>query len=241
MMVNNQMAKHYGLPPVRGNEFRKIPVPEGSRRGGLLTQAGILMQTGTGERTSIVERGAFVARKLLNDPPGEPPPLVDNLPTEGRAVETMTGPQLVRLHRNSAQCAACHKKIDSIGIGMEEFDGVGTFRTVDLRLNPNLQKLNKKQRRNPNNHLVKVPLETEGKVGGRKFQGIEGLKKILMSKDKQLAEAYVEALLAMANGRESGVADQTIVEDIVKRASQLEFPARSILIAVLQSDAFKTH
>ncbi|MCM2370130.1 DUF1592 domain-containing protein [Aporhodopirellula aestuarii] len=106
MLVNNFMAEHYGLERVRGNEFQVVPVPEGSKRGGILTHAGILMQTGTGDRTSIVERGAFVLRKLLNDPPGIPPPLVDDLPSTGPAVARMTGAQLVAMHR---QCRSVHR------------------------------------------------------------------------------------------------------------------------------------
>ncbi|NND95723.1 MAG: DUF1592 domain-containing protein, partial [Pirellulaceae bacterium] len=241
ILVNNLMAEHYGFERVRGNEFRVVPVPEGSKRGGILTHAGILMQTGTGERTSIVERGAFVARKLLNDPPGIPPPLVDDLPSTGQAVARMTGAQLVAMHRQAPQCASCHDKIDSIGTGLEELDAVGLFRTVDLRINPNLSKLNKRQRRNPNNLTIKVRLETEGRVHGRRFSGVDGLKKALLGKDEQLAHAYIEALLSMANGRKSGVADKTIVQGIINQAKKADLPALSILVAVLRSDVFKAY
>jgi hypothetical protein len=109
MMVNNLVAEHYGLPPVAGSAFRPIDVPEGSGRGGLLTQAGILMQTGTGDRTSITERGAFVARKLLNDPPSPPPPLVDELSTEGNLAATLTGPNW----------SACTQKLPSVRLAIK--------------------------------------------------------------------------------------------------------------------------
>jgi len=148
MMINNLTAEHYGLPRVKGNEFRVAPVPKDSKRGGILTQAGILMQTGTGERTSIVERGVFVLRKLLNDPPLPPPPLVNELPSEGRSFASMTGAELVRKHRSAPQCASCHNKIDSLGVGLEEFDAVGLARTVDTRIDPNRGKVKKKQRKN---------------------------------------------------------------------------------------------
>jgi len=241
MMINNLTAEHYGLPRVKGNEFRVAPVPKDSKRGGILTQAGILMQTGTGERTSIVERGVFVLRKLLNDPPLPPPPLVNELPSEGRSFASMTGAELVRKHRSAPQCASCHNKIDSLGVGLEEFDAVGLARTVDTRIDPNRGKVKKKQRKNKKPSMLQVPLETNGRLGGRKFVGVEGLKKLLLTKDKQLAETYISALLTLANGRKSGVADDTIVDDIVKRAGKVDFPARSILIAILQSDAFTTH
>ena len=238
MLVNNAMAKHYGLPPVHGDEFKVVAVPKNSKRGGILTHAGILMQTGTGERTSIVERGAFVARKLLNDPPGPPPPLVDELPESGKAVENLSAAQLVAMHRKSPQCASCHNKIDSIGIGLEELDAVGLFRTRDIRLRQNLTK---RQKKNPKNRTFELPLETNGRVQGKRFKGVEGLKKALRSKDSNLAEAYVQALLSMANGRKSGVADETIVQDIIKEAKKEDLPALSILIALLKSNVFKTH
>ena len=241
MVVNNLTAEHYGLPRVVGDEFRVIDVPSGSRRGGLLTHAGILMQTSTGDRTSIVERGAFVLRKLLNDPPAPPPPLVDELPTSGKAAATLSAGELVKVHRQAPQCASCHRKIDSIGVGMEELDGVGRFRSVDRRLNPDIDKLNKRQRRDKRNFVVELALENSGAVNGKQFRGIDGLKRALLSQQEGLAESYIGALLTMANGRKAGVADEDIIKGIIKQAKRVDYPAGAILIAVLQSDAFKTH
>ncbi|WP_044303715.1 DUF1588 domain-containing protein [Rhodopirellula sallentina] len=218
-----------------------MPVPDGSNRGGILSHAGIMMQTGTGDRTSIVERGAFVARKLLNDPPGTPPPLVGELPSTGKAAATMTGAQLVALHRKAPQCASCHNKIDPIGIGLEDLDAVGRFRTVDKRINPNIDKLTRRQRRNVNNLTIEVPLETKGRIQGRRVSGVAEVKRALLSQDQKLAEAYIEALLTMANGRKTGVADKAIVDGIIENARKSDLPALSILVAVLNSDAFKTH
>ena len=197
-----------------------------------------MLQTGTGERTSIVERGVFVARKLLNDPPGPPPPLVDELPESGKAVENLTAAEIVAMHRKAPQCASCHNKIDPVGVGLEEFDAVGLFRTKDVRLK---QGLTKRQKRNRKNRTFELPLETEGRVKSKRFKGVEGLKKILLAKDTKLAEAYIQALLSMANGRKAGVADEAIVQDIITKAEKADLPAMSILIALLRSDAFTTH
>ena len=238
MLINNAMAKHYGFPRVHGDQFKVMPVPKNSRRGGILTHAGIMLQTGTGERTSIVERGVFVARKLLNDPPGPPPPLVDELPESGKAVENLTAAEIVAMHRKAPQCASCHNKIDPIGVGLEELDAVGLFRTKDVRLR---QGLTKRQKRNPKLRTFELPLETDGRVKSKRFKGVEGLKKILLAKDTKLAEAYIQALLSMANGRKAGVADDAIVQDIITKAKKADLPAMSILIALLRSDAFKTH
>ena len=156
-----------------------------------------------------MERGVFVARKLLNDPPGPPPPLVDELPESGKTVERMSAAQLVAIHRKNPQCASCHDKIDSIGMGLEELDAVGLFRTKDIRLRKNPTKQQKRAKK----VRFEVPMATEGRVQGKRFKGVEGLKKALLAKDTNLAEAYIEALLSMANGRESGVADEAIVKD----------------------------
>ena len=85
------------------------------------------------------------------------------------------------------------------------------------------------------------PLSTKGQAAGKHFTGVVGLKKILLAKDTKLAEAYIQALLSMANGRKSGVADEAIVQDIITKTKKSDLPALTILIALLKSDAFKTH
>ena len=121
---------------------------------------------------------------------------------------------------------------------MEELDAVGLFRTKDVRLK---QGLTKRQKRRRKNRTFELPLETEGRVKSKRFKGVEGLKKILLAKDTKLAEAYIQALLSMANGRKAGVADEAIVQGIITKAEKADLPAMSILIALLRSDAFKTH
>ena len=131
-----------------------------------------------------------------------------------------------------------YKRQDPIGVGLEELDAVGLFRTKDVRLR---QGLTKRQNKNPKLRTFELPLETDGRVKSKRFKGVEGLKKILLAKDTKLAEAYIQALLSMANGRKAGVADDAIVQDIITKAEKADLPALSILIALLRSDAFKTH
>ena len=231
MILNSQTANFYGIPNVRGSEFRKVAKrPADAKRGGILTQAGILMQTGTGDRTSIVERGAFVSRKLLGVDPPPPPPNVDALPTEGGSFAKMTAGQLVRAHLSAPQCASCHNNIDPLGMGLEEFDAVGLERSVERRLDPNAKR--------KRNRVFEVPIETAGRLpNGKKYQGVDGLKKALLSNEKSLAESFVKALLSYANGRTSGAADEAIVKKIVNQASEYDYPTFSIIKAVLYSDS----
>lgn len=241
-MINNRMASHYGMPRIAGDEFRLVKLPANDRRGGLLTQAGILMQTGTGERSSIIERGVFIAKKMMNAEPPPPPPLVDDLPTSGQDFIKMTGAELVRKHAQLPQCASCHKKIDPMGLGLEEFDAIGLYRTKDVRMIPNFDQLTKRQKRRLKNRTFTVSLETKGAlVTGQRFQGAEGLKKALMRNKQKLAKSYVEGLLAFANGRKVSVADKAIVDDIVKQTARANYPARAIVKAVVESSAFTSN
>jgi hypothetical protein len=242
LVLNNVMARHYGLPRIHGNEFRVVKLPPDSRRGGLLTQAGILMQTGTGDRTSIVERGAFVSRKMLGIEPPPPPPLVNDLPAGGEDFKKMTGAELVRKHAETPQCASCHNKIDPLGVPLEEFDAIGLYRTADVRLNPDFAKQHIRFRRQGKNLTFKVGLETKGKMfDGQTFKGAEGLKKALLQNQHRLAQAYTEALFTFANGRKAGLTEKALVEDIVNRASKVNYPARSILMAVVESKGFQSN
>ncbi|MEP2776264.1 MAG: DUF1592 domain-containing protein [Luteolibacter sp.] len=239
-VVNNAMAKHYGIPGVVGSEFRAVPLAGEAKkhgRGGILTHAGILMQGGTGDRTSIVERGAFIARKIIDKPPGTPPPLVGELPTNDASTASMTGAEMVQLHASAPQCANCHAGIDPLGMGLEEFDAVGLFRSKETRLNPGIDSLTRRQRRNPASNVISVPLDTSGYLyDGQKFEGVDQLKRTLLTKKDDLARAFVKALLSFTNGRESNLTDAAIVDRIVEQAEVEDYPVRTIIENVLRSE-----
>ncbi len=242
IVIDSALAKHYGIPGIKGDEFRRVSLPRNTRRGGLLTQAGILMQTGTGDRSSIVERGVFIAKKMMDAEPPPPPPLVADLPNSGRDFERMTGAQLVQRHARLPQCASCHKKIDPMGVGLEEFDAIGLYRDRDVRLIPGYSELTKKQKRRLKKPTFAVPLETRGNlVTGQKFQGANGLKQALMRNKPRLAKSYVKGLLTFANGRKFSVADQVILDDVVKQAARENYPARTLVKAVVESSAFTSN
>ena len=123
MVVNGLMANHYGIPNVTGDHFRKVPVPPDSPRGGLLGMAGILAMGGNGEHTSPVERGGWILKKVLNEPP---PPAPANVAQLSRLESRLlTNRERLLAHQEQPQCAQCHRKIDPIGFGLENFDAVG--------------------------------------------------------------------------------------------------------------------
>ena len=239
MFVNEDLAKHYGISGVEGPDFQKVPVPKGSKRGGLLAQAGILMQTGTGERTSIVERGAFVARKMLNAEPPPPPPLVNDLPEDGEDFRTKTGAELVKIHASSPQCASCHNKIDPLGTGLEEFDAVGLLRDKDERIDPRLASRPARQRRNKK-LTFEVDLDIKGKVfNGEPFEGVNGLKTALYQNKDRLAEAYIEAIISFANGRKAGISEKNLVDEMIAKHRDNHYLAQDLLVSIIESPIFQ--
>ena len=131
IVVNGLMANHYGMKGIKGDHFRMVKLPKNSIRGGLTGMAAILAMGSDGEHTSPVERGTWVLRKILNDPP---PPAPANVPQLSRLEkQNLTVKQMVKIHQEEPQCASCHRKIDPIGFGMENFDPIGRWRTHDIR------------------------------------------------------------------------------------------------------------
>ena len=124
--VNERLAKHYGIPNVYGNQFRKVSIPDPARRG-LLGQGSVLTVSSYANRTSPVLRGKWILTNILGTPPPPPPPNVPPL----KEVASGTMRQRMEQHRANAACAACHKVMDPIGFSLENFDAIGAWRTTD--------------------------------------------------------------------------------------------------------------
>src|SRR5262249_29765620 len=128
--LNERLARHYGIKGVVGPEFRRVRL-EGLERGGLLTHASVLTVTSNPNRTSPVRRGRWVLEQILGSPPPPPPPDVTAL-KEDRAVESAVSVRRrMEQHRAQASCAVCHNRMDPLGFGLENFDGVGAWRDKD--------------------------------------------------------------------------------------------------------------
>src|SRR5258708_4868025 len=130
--LNERLAKHYGIPNIRGSQFRRVTLPPGSPRGGLLGQGGVLTLTSYSTRTSPVLRGKYVLENLLASPPPPPPPNVPSLNTVGeKSGEELSLREAMVQHRANPACANCHARMDPIGFAMENFDAVGRRRDRD--------------------------------------------------------------------------------------------------------------
>ena len=132
--LDEQLARHYGIPGVYGGHFRRVTLPDGSPRGGLLGQGSILMVTSYADRTSPVLRGKWLLENLLGTPPPPPPPDVPPLDesTERARRRMPRCGSAWSSHRTNPQCAACHARMDPLGFALENFDAIGVWRTTEV-------------------------------------------------------------------------------------------------------------
>ena len=226
VVVNGVLAQYYGLEGVSGDEFQKVKLPADSPRGGLLGMAAVMAMGSNGEHTSAVERGAWVLRKLLHDPPPPAPPNVPQLTRlEGKL---LTSRERLRLHQEEPQCASCHRRIDPIGFGLENFDAVGIWRTEDSYVKDGVGTKTWK-------------IEPAGALhGGPEFRDFYELREIIASRPDAFATGFTEALLEYALGRPVGFSDDDLVKAIIQRAGDQDYSVREFIHAVVQSRAFRT-
>lgn len=226
VVVNGLLANFYGLDGVSGDEFRKVPLPADSPRGGLLGMSAIMAMGSNGEVSSPVERGAWVLRKLLHDPPPPAPPNVPQLTRlEGKLLTTR---ERIMAHQEQPQCASCHRKIDPIGFGLENFNAVGKWRTEDRYEKKGVGK-------------KEWPIDPSGSLHkGPSFKTYFELRDIIALKPDQFSRGLTEALIEYAFGRPYGFADEALATTVVQRASQKDFALREFIHAIVQSQAFQT-
>lgn len=224
-VVDAVMATYYGLPDVRGDEFRRVALPAGSPRGGLLGMAGILAMGGNGEHTSPVERGAWVLRKLLNNPPPPAPPNVPQLlRLEGKLLTTR---ERVAAHQEEPQCASCHRKIDPIGFGLENFDAAGRWRTTDSHEAKGAGK--KTWTIDPSGSFHHGPA----------FRDFFELRDHIANRGDDFAQGFTEALITYALGRPCGFSDQPLVEAVRSRARSKDYALREFIHGLVSSPEFR--
>jgi hypothetical protein len=208
--VNERLAKHYGIPNVTGSFFRRVTLPEGSPRGGLLGQGSILTITSYANRTSPVLRGKWVLENLLAAPPPPPPPNVPALKTDGpQPGQTLTMREAMVQHRASPACAGCHARMDPIGFAMENFDAIGRWRDRDAGT------------------LINAD------------DGIPGLKKMLMEHSGEFVSAVTEKLLMYAVGRNLQYYDAPAIREIVRSAKPEKYTFSALVLGIVKSVPFQ--
>lgn len=216
--LNERLAKHYGIPNVQGNWFRRVTLPADSPRGGLLGQGSILTITSMATRTSPVVRGKWVLENLLSSPPPPPPPNVPALKTEASAGAALSMREAMTQHRANPACAGCHARMDPIGFAMENFDAIGRWRTRDAG----------------------KPIDASGVLpDGTKFEGVQGLKKVLLAHPEQFVNTIAGKLLMYAIGRNVQYYDIPVVRAIVRQAATENYTFSSLVLGVVSSEPFQ--
>jgi hypothetical protein len=229
VVVDDLLADYYGLGEMRGSAFRKVPVPEGTPRGGLLSMAAILAMGSDGERSSPVERGAWVLRKLLHDPP---PPAPANVPQLSRfGDKLMPARELLLAHQEQAQCAQCHRRIDPIGFAMQNFDAAGLWRDEEYAEFFTFWKAIKKKE--------VFPIDPSGRLpAGPEFTGFFGLRDAVAEHEEDFVRGLIEHLIEYALGRPCGFSDAELVDTILKRAKSKGMTLREVIHALVESRDF---
>jgi hypothetical protein len=236
-MLNERLAKHYGIPGVSGNDMRKVALPPGTHRGGVMTQASVLKVTADGTRTSPVLRGKWVLERILGKPPAPPPPDVPSLEPDIRGATTIR--QQLDKHRTLPACASCHVHIDPPGFALENFDPIGGWRDyyrASTRTKAGVVQIPGYTGR----AFFRGPDVEHGGVthDGHKFDSIDDYKKLLLEDKDQLARNLTQKLLIYGTGADIQFADREVVEQIVATLRRKNYGFRTLVHEVVQSRMF---
>jgi cytochrome c553 len=217
--VNERLAKHYGIPNVTGNQFRRVQVPD--YRRGLLGQGSILVSTSVADRTSPVLRGKWLMDVMLGTPPPPPPPNVPALDDSVKANEggtMLTTRQRMEEHRKNPTCNACHRFIDPLGLALENFDATGAWRIKDNE----------------------VPVDVVGDLyDGTKINGPNGLREALLRHQDMVLRSFTENLMKYALGRRVEYSDMPTVRAIVRDAAKSNNKLSAFVMGIVNSPAFR--
>ncbi len=216
--VNERLAKHYGIPNVFGDRFRRVELAT-EQRGGLLGHGSLLMLTSYPNRTSPVLRGKWLLSNILGTPPPPPPPDVPGLPEKGEGGKPASVRERLEQHRKNPVCAVCHSQMDPLGFALENFDPIGHWRTTDEG---------------------QKPIDASGTLlDGRKFEGMVGLRTLLLTRREQFVGTVVEKLLGYSVGRTVTEADRPMVREIMRKSASTDYRWSSIILGVVQSVPFQ--
>jgi len=215
--LNDRLARHYGIPGIYGSQFRRVELRD-PNRGGLLGQASLLTVTSPPNRTSVVQRGKWVLDNLLGAPPPPPPP-VPPLDATTKGSHTMSLRAALEIHRASPSCSGCHKVMDPIGFALENYTGIGQWRTQDGGSD----------------------IDATGKLpDGTEFTGPAGLSKALTTvRREEFVSTVASKILTYALGRGLEYYDQPVVRSILRECEGNHYRFRDLITAVVMSTPFQ--
>ncbi len=217
--LNETLAKHYGIPGVSGEQWRRVEGVKKYGRGGILGLASVQTKQAGASRTSPVLRGNWIVETLLGEKLPNPPPNVPQLPEQETGNDGLTMRQVVEKHVSAAQCAVCHQRIDPFGFALEKYDPIGRLRDKDLG---------------------GLPIDSQAKLrDGTEFEGIEGLRDYLLTqKEDTIAKLFCRRLLGYALGRSVTLSD-TILIDQMMTEMEKDGGVSNAVLAIVQSKQFR--
>lgn len=230
-MLNDRLARHYGIEGVRSREFERVPLVggEAARRGGLLTQAAILTGASTGQDSHVIKRAVFVRDRMLGDPPDPPPPNVPELETADGNFARLPIREQLALHLKDSACADCHRGIDGWGHALEEYDAVGQWRDEVVRMTDGRKK-------------ATLPVDARAKLpDGREVTGAAELKRYLLNhREEQFARAFVERITAYGLGRTLGLEDEAALSSLTADFLASDLHLRDLVESIVTSAMFRS-
>jgi hypothetical protein len=235
--LNERLAAHYGVPGVEGVAMRRVPLPAGSPRGGLMTQALVLKVTANGTTTSPVLRGKWILERLLGYEIPPPPP-VPAIEPDIRG--TVTIRQQLDKHRADPTCATCHRRIDPPGFALESFDVFGGWRDRYRAVAENGPAVpGRTKEGHPFAFTYGPPVDPAGELpDGRHFADIRELKRLLRGEEKQMARNLVHQLVLYATGTPVRFSDRPVIDRLLEQAGTREYGVRTLIHEIIQSELF---
>ena len=218
VVVDEAMAKHYGIPNVYGPDFRKVSLDPSVMRGGILTNAVVLAMNSDGKDSHPLKRGVWMLRRILQDPPPPPPPNVPQVDLTDPEILKMSLKERIEDHRNKPACFSCHAKIDPWGIAFENYDAFGKYRTAinDRSVDAKSLLYNKQE-----------------------LAGIQGLKEYLLeNRQDQLCRAFVDKIMTYGLGRPMSFADREPIDRIAIEWRKTGDGLQDLIRLVVASELF---
>jgi hypothetical protein len=215
--LNEPLAKYYGIPGVKGPDFRKVDLAT-DQRGGVLTQASVLAVSSYPNRTSPTIRGKYILNNLLGSPPPPPPPDVPLLDDSKVGSDVSLRKQL-EAHRANSVCASCHAKMDVLGFGLENYDAIGRWRTVD----------------------GKFPIDVGGTMpDGKSFTTAAEMRAVLLGSMPEVSRCLIDKIMTYALGRGMQAYDKRTLDQIQRTLAADGYHFQTLIREVVASPAFQS-
>jgi hypothetical protein len=218
--VNERLARHYGIPSIRGEQFRRIELTD-PRRWGLLGKGAVLLASSYPDRTSPVLRGSWILENIIGTPPAAPPADVDAFPENKEGDAPLTVRERLESHRVNPSCNSCHGVIDPLGLALENFDAIGEWRGRDR-------------------FAEGTPIDASGKLaGGTPIVGPVDLRNALLGRPEQFVQTMTEKLMTYALGRTVEYRDMPAVRANVRDAASHDYRFSSMVLGIVKSEQFQ--